>query len=207
MCSKNMTRRDLLVQLLAMGGATLLPGIALGKSISSMQGSVWVNGRLASKNTVIYAGDNIRTGNNSYIVFVVDKDAYQLGENSRLVLRSSFGIIQTLRLLSGSLLAVFSPGRKTISTPTATAGIRGTGIFADVSTDKSSTYFCTCYGSVELSAVSSGEKMMLTADHHNARYVSNATYKPAIEIAPMINHTDRDLIMLESLFGRKPPFA
>jgi len=45
MCSKNMTRRDLLVQLLAMGGATLLPGIALGKSISSMQGSVWVNGR------------------------------------------------------------------------------------------------------------------------------------------------------------------
>ncbi len=45
------------------------------------------------------------------------------------------------------------------------------------------------------------------ADHHNARYIGGDIDHPTIEISTMMNHTDDELIMLESLFGRKPPFA
>ena len=37
--------------------------------------------------------------------------------------------------------------------------------------------------------------------------IKNSLTKEKIENAPVINHTDKELIMLEKLVGRIPPFA
>lgn len=142
--------------------------------------------------------------------------------------------INALRLLDGKLLSVFGSGNKNIETPTAYIGIRGTGIYLEV--DNKKTYLCTCYGTVTVSSKSDPEeKVKLTTWHHEApRYIyksypdipyqkadpvgktgvssesttnSKSNIADLITRAPMKNHTDAELIMLESIAGRIPPFV
>ena len=90
----------------------------------------------------------MKTGRNSKLVFVVGEDAIMLRSNSRLILQSENRLVSGLRLLTGAMMAVFAPGKKTISTTTATAGIQGTGVYVEARPEE--TYFCTCYGAVQL---------------------------------------------------------
>lgn len=209
MCDEkhNQGRRNFLVAALAAGGAASLPGLAAAgpqrrvNQFSELRGEVFVNGRLAALSTRVRPGDDVRTGQNSKAVFVVGKDAFLLRSNSRLILQQDKGF-SGLRLLAGAMMAVFAPGRKTISTPTATAGIRGTGIYVEARQHE--TYFCTCYGAVQLDEPT-GQQVgeLVKASHHAARVVRPGA---ALEAAPMINHEDVELELLESLVGRKVPF-
>lgn len=208
MCDQHSTdrqRRQFLISALAAGTASALPGLAYAKGqkqISDIQGLVTINGRRASQYSRIRPGDVVKTGDNSKITFVMGKDAILLRSNSRLVLQSHRRLLSGLRLLTGAMMAVFAPGEKKISTPTVTAGIRGTGIYVEARPEQ--TYFCTCYGAVQMEESSgshAGE--LVQANHHSARYIRKGE---PLQVAPLENHEDAELELLESLVGRRVPF-
>ncbi len=201
-------RRDFLLRTLAAGSAASLPGLLHGGSISHMEGRVLINGQAAGRTSLIQPGDTVSTGAGSRVVFVVNDDAFVLREKSRLTLRARGTVVSLLRIVSGALLGVFGDGSRvrTISAPVVTAGLRGTGVYTEVRSARE-TYLCTCYGELELDALRLQRKEIVTADHHSARVITLEQDRGNIVSAPMVNHSDDELIMLESLVGRKPPFT
>jgi hypothetical protein len=149
------------------------------------------------------AGDKLSAGADAELVFVVERDAVLLRRSSSLeVLKNGF------RLVSGAALAVFAPGaRKTVQTPTATVGIRGTAAYFEA--ERSRTYVCICYGEAVLEPVADpkARETVRTKHHEQPRYIMASGAPKMVMPAPVLNHTDAELTMLESLVGRKPPFA
>lgn len=189
-------------QALAMGENPAAPGLY------RVEGEVRVNGSLAQAGFVIRPGDVIETGERSQAVFIVGRDAYLLRAGSRLETAGKEMLISSLRVITGKLMSVLGPGARRIVTPSATIGIRGTGIYVEAEPDRS--YVCTCYGTADLqSSLKPEEQETVTTRHHDQpRYIYGASMPgiKMIESAPVINHTDAELIMLEALVGRKPPF-
>lgn len=178
--------------------------LAPGKSIYSLNGTLRVNGEVANEDTVINANDQLRTESNSQAIFAVGHDAFILRENSELTLSNDGALVGGLRLVSGALLSVFGKSRHHLETPTATIGIRGTGVYVEAAADVS--YICTCYGITEIGASSTPDNTQtITSKHHDdPRYITAAG---EIQKAPFINHTDEELMLIEALVGRVPPFT
>lgn len=180
-----------------------------GRSIYKLSGTVLVNGKPATEETPINAGDTIETKDGAELVFAVGASAFMVRENSRVELSGAEKVINALRLVTGKLLSVYGKGnRRRVSTPTATIGIRGTGIYLEAEPER--TYLCTCYGEVELQAADAPDvsEVIATKHHESPRYlVAVPGGTPRIEPAPIINHTDAELVLIESLVGRTPPFA
>lgn len=185
-----------------------------GKSIYDVRGTVQVDGRKANRDTRIGTTSTVETGSNSLVIFRVGKDAHILRENSRIELSSSNNAFaEGLRLVSGALLSVFGERPKSgksyaLSTTTATIGIRGTGVYAEAMPDAS--YVCTCYGVVDINATANPrESENIRSVHHDApRYIlANPEGGRLITPAPMKNHTDEELMLVEALVGRTPPFS
>ena len=115
---------------------------------------------------------------------------------------------QALRLITGKILSVSRDTRYTVRTPTATIGIRGTGIYAEA--DAEQTYFCTCYGSTEVSASrdAASKETVVSKHHDKPLYILGSEPQGKnIRSAPFINHTDQELMLIEALVGRTPPFV
>lgn len=175
-----------------------------GTSVYSLSGELQINGQAASEQTLIGASDVLRTGPRSQAIFVVGKDAFILRENSELHLSGQNLVVEGLRLVSGALLSVFGKSRHQVITPTATIGIRGTGIYVEAQPDLA--YVCTCYGTTDIaSSANPSTSETIISKHHDApRYI---TADNRILPAPFINHTDEELMLIETLVGRVPPFA
>ena len=110
-------------------------------------------------------------------------------------------------MLTGALLGVFGKGGpRQLLTATATAGIRGTGVYVEASPER--TYFCTCYGTVEIEDQHRTEKRLVVSGYHSPNIIhAEMTDGKMMHKAEVINHTDEELVMLEKLVGRKPPFV
>jgi hypothetical protein len=181
-----------------------------GKSVYDLKGDVKVDGKPANLDSFIKASSLIETGSNSLVIFVVGKDAHILRENSKLQLQGESTVETGLKLITGKALNVFgkrSTQKIRLSTSTATIGIRGTGVYAESSEDVS--YVCTCYGQTQIQALNDrGSSELITTEHHDSpRYIhKNGKKGQLIEYAPMINHTDEELMLVEALVGRSPPF-
>lgn len=198
-------------------GAALTPlllreALAARKQESGMvmiKGEVLVNGRAASTGTMVAPGDSVTTAPGALAVFAIGNDAFLLRQNSELLTTGGGALAASLRLVTGKLLSVFGSGRRSIATPTATIGIRGTGVYLEVESER--TYVCTCYGVVELQAnnMPAATETVSTTHHDAPRYVYAHGDMPIkmIKPAPVINHSDAELIMLEALVGREPPFV
>jgi len=184
--------------------------LADDKSIFTLKGDVRVNDMPADKNTRIRAGDRVRTGPKSEIVFVVGGDSFIMRNDTELEIGGADFLISSLRILTGRLLSVFArrPAgqRLDLSASTATIGIRGTGVYLEVEPDL--TYLCTCYGQAAVNANDDpADSELITTTHHDSpRYISG---KPSqgtrIRSAPMKNHTNTELRLLENLVGRDVP--
>jgi hypothetical protein len=200
-----MRRRDLL---LGGAAAVLLVRDALAQNqvktgVSRVRGEAQVNGQPAKPGMAVRAGDRVSTGPGAEIVFVVDRDAMMLRQNSALSLAQS-----GFRLLSGAVLSVFGPSqRKELQTSTSTIGIRGTAVYLEAEAER--TYVCTCYGEavLEPAAEPAARETVRTTHHEQPRYIMARGAPRLVMPAPMLNHTDAELTLLESLVGRKPPFA
>lgn len=189
----------LIRQTLAMGNRMHTQGF------HKVEGTVLLNNKLALQGTIVKPGDKIATGENSLAIFVVEQDAYLLRSNSQLEISGAGEAIKTLKLLTGKMLSVFGKGEKKILMPTATLGIRGTAIYAEAELERS--YLCTCYGTVNIQASNnpSMQETVVSKRHDAPRYIY-ATGKQLIVKAPVINHTEDELFMLEALVGRMPSF-
>jgi len=221
----NLNRRAFIYQLLAGSGLgiTGLPGFmrtALGmgtfsvtQGMRKVRGNVKINGLSAEVGTLVKNGDVVTTGPDSYAVFVIDKSAYLVRDNTHVELSSKTSdqykekIVNILRIINGKMLSVFGGRRKTIMTTTAVIGIRGTGIYVEAETQR--TYVCTCYGVVDITAKAAPEikETIKTTHHDSPKFVYASGTNQLITKAPVINHTDAELIMLEKLVWRKPPFV
>jgi len=189
---------------LAAGEKPIVPGLY------RIEGEAAVNGRAAKTGQLIRPGDVIETGERSQAVFVVGRDAYLLRAGGRIETTGGDAFISVLRLVTGKLLSVFGPGARRIETHTATIGIRGTGIYVEAEPER--TYVCTCFGTVDLQSREHPEirETVTTTHHEQPRYIYGGRPMPVSQMmgkAPVINHTDAELIMLEALVGRKPPFV
>jgi hypothetical protein len=211
------SRRDWLKQVTA-GGAAIALGMAelrqalaadaVTKGVARVKGDVRIGDIPAKPGMEVKPGDVVTTGRGAEVVFVVGQDAFMARAGSRIELSGAGQAAASgLRLVTGALLSVFQTGRpRRIQTATATIGIRGTGIYIEV--QKSRTYACTCYGEAELVPVDEPREaeVVRTTHHDQPRYIYSKGMPRMIEQAPVINHTDAELILLESLVGRKVPF-
>ena len=203
------SRRNFLLQSAACGAALLLPATAVAGRIQRIDGEVLVNGRLATKANEIRAFDVIRTGPGGHLVMVMGKDAFLIRANSEVeILGKPRAVLLTgLRMLTGALLGVFAKGgSRQLLTATATAGIRGTGVYVEASPER--TYFCTCYGTVEIEDQNRTEKRLVVSGYHAPNIVyAEMNEGKMMQKAEFVNHTDDELVMLEKLVGRVPPFV
>jgi hypothetical protein len=196
-----------------MGMAQLRRALARGEvpsGVARVRGDARINGQPAQRGMEVKPGDVITTGRDAELVVVVGRDAFLVRAQSRIELSGDATrlLVASLRVVTGALLSVFEPGReKTIRTATATIGIRGTGIYVEL--DGSRTYVCTCYGEAELAPVDDprATETVRTRHHDEPRYIYPRGMPQMIEKAPVVNHTDEELVMLESLVGRTVPFA
>ena len=203
------SRRNFLMQSAACGAALLLPAASHAGKLHEIDGEVMVNGRLASRANEVRALDVIRTGTRGRLVLVMGKDAFLIRPNSEVeILGKPKAILLTgLRMVTGALLGVFGKGApRQFLTATATAGIRGTGIYVEASPDR--TYFCTCYGTVEIDDQHRTEKRLVVSGYHAPNIIyAEKTEGKMMHKAEFLNHTDDELVMLEKLVGRVPPFV
>lgn len=217
-------RRARLMQLLCGGALGLVPfspayarlfsgsarRLKAGRSIYKLKGEVLVNGQRADKRTRIRGGDTVRTGNRSRVIFAVGGDSFILRSNSELEIDGADFIIDSLRILTGRLLSVFAkrdPGQRlSMSASTATIGIRGSGVYLEVEPEL--TYVCTCYGQVALSANDDPDdsELIMSKNHDQPRYISSRSQQGSrILEAPVINHSNEELELLEAIVGRATP--
>lgn len=220
------SRRALLVWALANGvfaASSLLPGIrdaaaqVLGKvpqplpqgqSFYEVSGTVSVNGKPAGRDTRVGPNDAVQTGRGSQAIFVVGSEAILLRADTRLEMKGSGAIVNQLRVLTGAMLSVFGKGKRTVVAPTSTIGIRGTGLYVEAQPEM--TYVCTCYGTTDIAASDDpGISEQVVSAHHDApRYVlAKADKGRRIVPAPFKNHSDLELMLIEALVGRTPPFS
>jgi len=215
---KPVSRRTWLVRAAA-GGVALAAGMAqlrralargtVEAGVARVRGDVRINGKPAQRGMEVKPGDVITTGRDAELVVVVGRDAFLVRAQSRIELSGDAArlLVSGLRVVTGALLSVFETGRqKQIRTATATIGIRGTGIYVEL--DGARTYVCTCYGEAVLTPVDdpAAAETVRTEHHDDPRYIYAKGTPRMIEKAPVVNHTDAELIMLESLVGRTVPF-
>ena len=189
---------------LAKGDTPVAPGL------HKLRGTVTVNSRPAREGQLIGPGDTVVTGPGSEAIYVIGQDAFLQRESSTI----SFGadVAQNLlRVVTGKLLSVFGKGTRSLQVSTATIGIRGTGCYIEDEGPGTSTrtYFCLCYGSVELTPSASPQERQSysTTYHDKPMYIHNDQRMSKVMVpAGVINHTDDELKLLESLVGRWPPF-
>jgi hypothetical protein len=226
-------RRRLLKQLsaaglLATGGVMgfLQRALANGNNpvppgLHKIKGKVTVNGQPASEGQLIKPGDTVVTGNDGEALYIIGQDAFLQRGGSTI----NFGktAADFMRVLNGRILSVFGKGDKEIRFATATIGIRGTACYieekvgaggtaqagAPGNMGTAPTYFCLCYGTALVTpSAAPAEATSLTTTHHDhPLWITDDMKMPSMMVdASVMNHTDAELVMLENLVGRWPPF-
>ena len=177
----------------------------LEKGVYRVRGEAHINDAPAKRGMDVKRGDIVATAAGAEIIFVVNRDAFLLRGDSRLEVGRAAADV--FRLITGALLSVYQPGvRKTLHAQTATIGIRGTGIYVESAADR--TYVCTCYGEADLIPLADpgARETVRTRHHEQPRYILGKGAPQMMMKAPVVNHTDAELAMIESLVGRGVPF-
>jgi hypothetical protein len=175
-------------------------------NVVELVGDALLNGQRLLPQQTIQSGDSIATGPGSNLIFVIGNAAFQVRQNSRLVVErgATLSVVSVLRLLTGGVASVWGKGQsRRIVTPTLTAGIRGTGVYTEVFEAQSfRTYFCNCYGVVEMTA---GDDKALSQAQYHQSFWAEATAKNGRLLAPAkpMNHKDEELEFLARLTGQQ----
>ena len=174
-------------------------------NIVELRGDVLRNGRALTANDTIATGDRIETGPGSTAVFAVGNSAFMRRQNTRVSLEGEESTtVKVLRLLTGAAASVWGQGTdRQVILPTLTAGIRGTGVYAEVFPEQALRgYFCNCYGTVDLAAGS--ESLVSQSVYHQSFWAEPAPRNGRLLTpAGAINHTDEELEFLASLIGQR----
>lgn len=189
----------------AMGGADM--ALAQTRSnIIELWGAATVNGTRLRPEQAIQTGDQIATGPASSLIFVIGNSAFHVRQNTRLTVErgAALSFVSALRLVTGAVISVWGRGtHRQIITPTLTAGIRGTGVYTEIPDGQDGrTYFCNCYGTVELAAGS--DQTLSQSTYHQAFWGEVEPKKGAwLTPATAINHSDDELEFLARLVNQR----
>jgi hypothetical protein len=207
-------RREALKKMAASGalGAAGLSGLiaeALAKGdippgVNQLEGTATVNGRAAQVGTPVALGSTISTGQNSRAVIVVGKDAFLMRAHTVIEIQGNDGVLSELGVATGRVLSVFAKKPVAIKAATASIGIRGTGAYLEISPED--VYFCLCYGEAVVAGPNMADKLVKTTHHESPLLLDTRAPAMTAEPGPFRNHSDDELIMLEALCGREPPF-
>jgi hypothetical protein len=206
-----MKRREWLGAIAAYGaaGASGLISEVLAKGdlppgVARLDGAATVNGRDAKVGTPVALGDRIATARGSQAVIVVGSDAFLLRPQTTIEVGGSQGVLTDMLVSAGRVLSVFSKKPVAIKASTASIGIRGTGAYIELNPD--SVYFCLCYGEARVDGPGMSTREVKTTHHETPLLLRDDGGIMKVEPGPFQNHSDAELIMLESLVGREPPF-
>jgi hypothetical protein len=169
------------------------------------EGFVTVNKKEAKAGTPVNLGDRISTGPGASAVVVWKGDAFLLRNETTIEVRGRNGVIEGLLVATGKVLSVFAKKPVAIQAAHATIGIRGTGAYLEV--EPKSVYFCLCYGEAVVEGSGMADPRVVKTTHHEQPLVLS-DYGGIMKIEPggFRDHTDAELVMLEGLVGREPPF-
>ena len=173
--------------------------------IAKLDGSATVNGRDAKVGTPVNLGDRVATARGSQAVVVVGSDAFLLRSNTVIEVQGSQGILSSMLVATGQVLSVFSKKPVAIKAATASIGIRGTGAYIEI--HPGHVYFCLCYGEALVEGPGMANAREVKTTHHETPLLlrdDGGIMK--VEPGPFQNHSDAELVLLESLVGREPPF-
>lgn len=175
-------------------------------NVVELVGDATVNGRRLLSQQPIQTGDEIVTGPDSRLVFVIGNSAFHVRQNSRMTVErgATLNAVSLLRLVTGAVVSVWGKGvSRQIVTPTLTAGIRGTGVYTEIFENQGGrSYFCNCYGTVDMAA--GRDKAVSRADYHQA-FWGEVQPKEGRLLTPAkaINHTDEELEYLAALVDQR----
>lgn len=196
----------LIQEVLAKGDVPAISGV------NSLTGSATVNGLAAKVGSPVRPGDKVATAKGSQAIVVVGKDAFLLRDSTSVVFEQSTqkpGILENVLIASGKVLSVFdkrTDNGVTIKASSATIGIRGTGCYIEIHEGR--TYFCLCYGEAAIDGGGMAQtKFIKTTHHENPVWLDDRAGIMKVENAGFVNHNDDELILLEKLNGREPPFV
>lgn len=173
-------------------------------NIVELVGDAQLNGVRLRPEQTIQTGDAITTGPDSSLVFVIGNASFKIRPNSQMSVErgDTLFTVSLLRLITGGVASVWGKGtRRQIVMPTLTAGIRGTGTYAEVFANQRS-YFCNCYGTV---AVANGpDSATSVADYHQAYWGEvQASQGRYLTPAAAINHGDEEMEYLARLVQQR----
>lgn len=174
------------------------------QGVVQLEGSATVNERPAKVGTAVDVGRRVATGPASHAVIVLGKDAFLLRENTTIETKGASGVLSELLVGTGKILSVFAKKPLSIRAAHATIGIRGTGCYLEV--DAAEVYFCLCYGEAVVRGPGMADKLVKTSHHEMPLLLHEGGSAMQADKAGFRNHTDVELVMLESLVGREPPF-
>lgn len=173
-------------------------------NVVELVGDALLNGQRLLPQQVIQSGDSLATGPGSNLIFVIGSAAFQVRQNSRLVVErgATLNVVSVLRLLTGAVASVWGKGSpRQIITPTLTAGIRGTGVYTEVLPEQNfRSYFCNCYGTVDISA--NDFRVVSRSQYHQSFWSSppvDANLVKKLIPAKPLNHSDKELEFLARL--------
>jgi len=175
-------------------------------NVVDLVGDVLVNGQRLRPQDPVQSGDTVQTGPGSIVTFVIGNSAFHVRQNSRVAVErgASLNAVSVLRLLTGAVGSVWGRGAsRQIITPTLTAGIRGTGVYTEVQpANDNRTYFCTCWGAVDLSA--GVQQIASRSDYHQSFWIDPQPASDGRQVRPAraLNHTDDEIEMLAAIVNQ-----
>ncbi|MFC1673925.1 hypothetical protein ACFL12_07235 [Pseudomonadota bacterium] len=200
-----------LLTALARAGANSKVPVVPG--VQEARGDVRINDRSVQVGHAVNPGDRVNTGADGSCVIIIGEHVYLIRENSEVEFYAEdfaegldHSISGKIKMTAGAMLSVFGRTETDIVTPTGTIGIRGTACYVDAAAAR--TYACVCYGRGELSGTQDAKHLetVVSEYHDSPRYIYPSGAATRIEKAPVIDHTDAELRMLEALVNRRPPF-
>lgn len=204
-------RRRWLKAMAAMGAAgasgylsEVLAAGDLPPGLHRVDGTATVNGKAAKSGSAVTLGDRVATGPGSTAVVVLKGDAFLMRAQTTIEVRGSSGVLSDMLVAGGRVLSVFAKKPVSIKAASATIGIRGTGAYLEVLPEE--VYFCLCYGEAVIAGPNMPDKVVTTTHHEQPLLLREGAAAMRADPGPVRNHTDEELVMLEALVGREPPF-
>ena len=170
----------------------------LSGKVVFVDGEVTANGRVTDTGDLLVGPTILKTGKASTLeVVFAGKNIFRLGADTTVKIDFA-QLKKTVSLEKGVFTSVLKKLAQAsgsasflLKTPTSNAGVRGTSFH--VSTDGTTTYFCTCNGRVDLDNTQA-QQVQLTNAHHGARIFSRQTDGTvSVSTAGMEGHTDASI--------------
>jgi hypothetical protein len=204
---RHVSRRAFLGAAGACGLLVPFHALAAHDQVHDLRGRVTINGQPATTRSSIVAGDRIATGSDGHFVFVMGADAFMVRSRSEMRIER-YEDQGLLRLVTGALGAVFNSRKpRVIKAGVATAGIRGTGVYMETRGD--GTYFCTCWGEVDLASTDDPrDREVVTSSRHLPRLITMAPQDGTrFKAAAFETHTDEEMDILQKCVGLRSPIV